>query len=322
MRRRPAERFRGAVTGAFFTGVAVGSGLVFGLLSPSAQGTSAEPDRLAAALVGRRGFTAVAFRAGKAFIEDRIPAAAAAVTFYFLLALFPALSAFVSLYGLVGDVEGARRQVLGLGGMLPAGAIVVLGDQLERLAATNHGTLGMAFALSLAVSIWSANAGVKALIAGLNISYETKENRGFIRLNLTSLGFTVGAILLAILLVGAVVDTPALLARAGLPGLEGYSLARWPALLIVSTLMIAVLYRFAPAQRVGRWRWISPGSAMAAAGWMAMSAAFSWSVANFGHYDRTYGSLGAIVGFLTWIWLSLMIVLAGAELNCELERRG
>ncbi len=314
MGRRGAGR---VVTGAFVTGVAVGSGLVFGLLAPQAQIATAAP-----VAHGGGSLWAVAFRAGRAFIEDRIPAAAAAVTFYFLLALFPALSAFVSLYGLVGDVEGARRQVVGLTGMLPAGAIVVLGEQLARLAAANHGTLGMAFAVSLAVSIWSANAGVKALIAGLNIAYEVKENRGFIRLNLVSLAFTVGAILLSIVLVGAVVDTPWLLAKLGAPGWEDFSLARWPALLIVSVLTIAVLYRFAPAQRAGRWRWITPGSVMAALGWMAMSAAFSCLVANFGHYDRTYGSLGAIVGFLTWIWLSLMIVLAGAELNCEIERRG
>ena len=288
---------------------------------PVAPGPASPALASAAEPAPAKGFRPAALRAVRAFNEDRIAAAAAGVTFYVLLALFPALSAFVSLYGLVADVDGARRQILALGGVLPGGAIAVLGDQLARLAAANQGALSAAFFISLVFSIWSANASLKALIAGLNTAYETRENRGFVRLNLTSLGFTVGAIALAVVLIATVVDVPQLLARFGFHALAGASAVRWPALLAVSIGLLALLYRFAPARRAGRWRWITPGSALAATGWMVMSAGFSWYVGNFGHYDKTYGSLGAIVGFLTWIWLSLMIVLAGAELNCELERQ-
>lgn len=269
---------------------------------------------------GGTGLRSAILRWARAFSDDQIPAAAAGVTFYFLLALFPALSAFVSLYGLVGDAEGARRQILTLSGVLPGGAISVLGDQLSRLAAANHGALGLAFFVSLTVSIWSANAALRALVASLNTAYEVRENRKFVRLNLTSLTLTLGAIGLSVILIAAVVDAPGILARLGVQGMTGLSVARWPMLLALSMVLISVLYRYAPAHRSRRWRWITPGSALAAVGWITMSAAFSWYVANFGHYDKIYGSLGAIIGFLTWIWLSLMIVLAGAELNCELER--
>ncbi len=262
---------------------------------------------------------AVLVRTFKAFNGDQIPAAAASVTFYVLLALFPALSAFVSLYGLIADVAVARRQISALGGLLPGGAVTVLTDQLTRLASVDHGNLGAAFFVSLVVSVWSANAGLKALIAGLNTAYEIRENRGFILLNLVSLGFTAGAIVLSVVSVAAVVDAPRLLAQFGLAKFASVSGVRWPALLLVSALLISILYRYAPAHRAVRWRWISPGSALASVGWIMMSVAFSWYVGNFGHYDKVYGSLGAIVGFLTWIWLCLMIVLAGAELNCELS---
>ena len=264
---------------------------------------------------------AAVFRSLKAFNEDRIPAASAAATYYVLLALFPALSAFVSLYGLVADIEGARRRVETLRGVLPADAIGVLGEQLTRLARADHGALGAAFFASLLISVLSANMGVKALIAGLNTAYGARESRGFVRLNLISLGFTTGAIGLAVLLIAPLVKSSLFLARFGLPAIAGGGAALWVALLVVSIVLISLLYRYAPAQRAGQRRWITAGSIVAAVGWMVMTAGFSWFAGAFDHFDRVYGSLGAIVGFMTWIWLSLMIVLAGAELNGDLERQ-
>jgi membrane protein len=243
------------------------------------------------------------------------------VTFFFLLALFPALSAFVSLYGLIADAADAQRQIAGLAGLMPGGAIKVLSDNLQRLANTNSGGLSLAFAVSLAVSVWSANSGVKALIAGLNVAYEAKERRGFIRLNLVSLAFTVGAIALAVVMLGVVVVAPAILGALQLDPDGGFALLRWPLLFVLVAGLLAVLYRFAPSRAQPQWRWITPGGGFAALAWIAMSALFSWYVENVGHYDRTYGSLGAIVGFLTWVWLSLMVVMIGAELNAALEAR-
>jgi membrane protein len=265
-----------------------------------------------------RRWSAIVPSAWKEFNSDQIPTVAAGVTFYALLALFPGMGAFVSLYGLVANVGDAERQVAALHGLLPGGAISVIGDQLARVIRTDHASLGLTFAASLAFSLWSANAGMKALIAGLDVAYEVKERRGFFTLNAISLTFTLGAILFAMAAVSAVVAAPAVLRRLGIDGAA--AVLRWPAMLIVVTALISLLFRFGPCRPLALWRWVTPGSAVAAFGWMLMSVMFSWYVGNFGHYDRTYGSLGAMIGFMTWIWLSLMVVLLGAELNCEMER--
>jgi membrane protein len=271
--------------------------------------------------IGPTGWRQIVVRAFKAFNTDQIPAVAAGVTFFALLALFPAIGAFVSLYGLFGNVGAAERQLSQLNGVLPAGAISVIGDQIARLVAISHGRLGLTFAVGLIVSIWSANAGVKALIAGLNVAYEKHEARGFIALNLLSLGFTFGAIVFAVCSATAMAAAPAVLTRLGLDGLESLTGLRWPILLVVTLALVSLLYRFAPRRGQVRWRWITPGGLAAALAWMAMSLAFSWYVGNFGHYNRTYGSLGAVVGFMTWIWLSVVVVLFGAELNSEIEKQ-
>lgn len=264
---------------------------------------------------------AIARRTWAEFTEDRIPSVAAGATFYALLALFPALGVFVSLYGLFGDVAEAQRQIAGLGGLLPAGGVTVLSEQITRLAAVPHDKLGYTFALSLVLSVWSANAGSKGLIAGLNIAYEVPEKRNFLVLNVVSLAFTAGSILFAVAGLATVVAVPELLSRVGLGHLAGGSIWRWPAMLVVMTGLLSVLYRFAPAHEHPRWRWITPGGVLASLLWAAMSAAFSFYVSRWGHYDKTYGSVGALAGFMTWIWLSLIVVLLGAELNCELDRQ-
>jgi membrane protein len=161
---------------------------------------------------------------------------------------------------------------------------------------------------------------VKALIDGLNIAYDARERRNFVTLTLVSLAFTVGVIGAAIVGMVGLAAAPEVLARIGLDGAAGFGLWRWPALLVAAAVFFAVLYRFAPCRPRARWRWITPGGVIAALAWIVVSAAFTWYVGNFGHYDRTYGSLGAIVGFLTWIWLSTMVLLFGAELNAAGER--
>jgi len=265
------------------------------------------------------GLWATARKTWAEFTEDRIPTVAAGSTFYVLLALFPALGVFVSLYGLFGDVGEAQKQIAALQGLLPAGGVTVLSEQMTRLAAVPHDKLGWTFLLSLVLSVWSANAGTKALIAGLNVAYEARERRNFLMLNLVSLGFTAGGIVFAVAALGTVVAVPELLARLGLGGLAGGSVWRWPIMLAVMVAVLSGLYRFAPSHKHPRWRWVTPGGVLAAVLWGAMSAAFSFYVGHWGTYDRTYGSLGALAGFMTWIWLSLIVVLLGAELNCELD---
>jgi membrane protein len=279
------------------------------------------PDEFASSplRISRRGWMDVLGHTIREFIDDLIPAVAAGATFYALLALFPALAAFVSLYGLVADVDEARHQISSLSNVLPGGAISILDQQLARLGASSHRSLGLAFAGGLLFSIASANAGMKAFIGGLNIAYEEHEKRNFIKLNLVSLAFTVGAIVFAVIAFAAIVAAPDLLRHLGLGRVAVTSLLKWPLLLVVVTGLFSLLYRFGPSREHARWRWITPGGLVAAVGWLTMSVLFSWYVANFGHYDRTYGSLGAVIGFMTWIWLSLIVILFGAELNSELE---
>jgi membrane protein len=160
------------------------------------------------------------------------------------------------------------------------------------------------------------------MVRGLNIAYETPETRGFVRLTLLCLALTLGGVLFLVVAMAAVIAAPAVLGALHLaPSAKGLAVLRWPLLFVVEVLGLAVVYRFGPNRAEPRWRWVTPGSLAAAALWLSGSAVFSWYIANFGHYDATYGSLGALFGFLTWIWLSAVIVLLGAELNCEVERR-
>jgi membrane protein len=305
---------------AFLAGLTVGLATVFAdgaWRRTRRQATTQTADSLTE--VSARSWRRILQRSIQEFAEDRIPAVAAGSAFYVLLALFPALAVFVSLYGLFGDLQGARRQIAAFHGVLPGGGVSVLSDQITRLALTSHASLGLTFFVSLLLSIWTSNAGMKGLIGGLNVAYECRERRNFLVLNLVSLGFTAAAILFSIVAMAAIVAAPEVLSWLGFPTLAAASLLRWPALFVVAVGALSLLYRFAPSRPRARWRWITPGGVLAAVGWMAMSVVFSFYVGRFGTYDRTYGSLGAIVGFMTWIWLSLTIVLFGAEFNSELE---
>ena len=264
-------------------------------------------------------WTSIVLRIAKAFGRDDIPAVAAGVTFYSLLALFPGLGAFVSLYGMVANVQDARNQIAGLNGLLPGGVVSVLDDQLTRLAGIDHGQLGLAFVLGLLVAFWTSHTGVKALMAGLNVAYEEKERRGFVRLNGLSLAFTLGSIGMAMLMVATVVVLPIILGTMGLGAFTGVLWLQWPILILTTMGALSVLYRYGPSRPHGRWRLATPGAVLATSVWMAMSALFSFYVARFGHYDRTYGSLGAIIGFMIWIWLSTIVILLGAKINFEIE---
>jgi membrane protein len=266
------------------------------------------------------GWKDIALRTWSEFNDDRIVQVAGGVAFFALLSVFPALAAFVSLYGLFGDVGSAEKQLSLLSGILPHDTIKFAAAQMARFAAKGSGQLSFAFVVSLLISIWSANGAVKALFDGLNVAYEQHEKRGVVALNLVSLLFTVGGLVFVIAALSAVVATPIALAFFGYRyGLGWLDLLRWPAMLGAAVVALSVLYRYGPSRRRARWRWITWGGAVAALLWLLASMAFSFYVGAFGHYDRTYGSLGAVVAFMTWIWFSSIIVLAGAELNAEIE---
>ncbi|KQP93280.1 hypothetical protein ASF60_15225 [Methylobacterium sp. Leaf113] len=254
--------------------------------------------------------------------ENNIVSVAAGVTFYVLLAIFPAIAALVSCYGLVADVVTINEHLQTLQGVVPSGALDIIGEQVKRIAAKGDTTLGLTFFTGIVLSLWSANGGMKAVFSALNIVYEERETRSFIWLNLRSLAFTGGALLFIILALVGIVVVPAAINIIGLSSEAWYiALLRWPVLLAAVLGGLALLYRYGPSRDAPRWRWVTWGSAVAAVAWLITSLGFSWYVANFGKYNETYGSLGAVIGFMTWIWISTTIVLVGAEINAEMEHQ-
>jgi membrane protein len=269
------------------------------------------------------GWKDILWRVYAEFSADRVTLIAAGATFYLLLALFPALAAFVSIYGFVADPVTVADHVAFLAGFLPSGGVDLIRTQLESLATQNDTALSFGFISGLALALWSANNGIKTLFEAMNIAYDETEKRGFFRLNLYSLGFTLGAIVIAILLIVCVGVVPAVLAFMGLGGVTEalIALLRWPILWVACTLAISILYRYGPSRERAEWRWVTWGAAIAAAVWLLASILFSWYLANFADYNATYGSLGAVIGFMMWTWISVVILITGAELNSEIEHQ-
>ena len=268
----------------------------------------------------RRRLKNVLIATWREFNEDQITMVAAGVTFYTLLAIFPALAAFVSLYGLFSDVRDVPQHLRIAEFVLPADAIGFIGREMLRLAEAQKGGLSLAFALGLATSLWSANGAVKALMSGLNAAYEAKETRSFLRQTAISFVFTGGLIAFGLVATTAISAGPVVNARLGPDAAQLFNLMVYPALVAALVIALALLYRYGPNRGREDIHWFSWGALAATGLWLIVSAVFSLYVGNFAHYDRMYGSFGAVVGFIMWLYLSNMIVLLGAELNAELER--
>jgi membrane protein len=253
--------------------------------------------------------------------ENRLLAVAAGVVFYGLLAVFPAVTAFVSLYGLMADPSTIHERLALATGVFPEGALNILNEQLTRLTSHRTSALSAGFIGGLLVALWSANAGAKAVMDALNVAYDETEKRGFVLLNLVALAFTLGSIFAVMLALGAVVITPLVLSQLGLSGAAEtlIDLARWPILLGLVVLGLTMLYRYGPSLSHSQWTWLFPGNVLAAVSWLIVSAMFSWYIGHFGNYDATYGSLGAAIGMMTWMWISMIVILLGAELNAEIQ---
>lgn len=296
--------------------------------APRSPSTPTEPDdrgrhATAPSQIPPRGWKDIGRRVFSNIGTHRILALAAGMTYYSLLAIFPALAALVAIYGLFSDPSSIARNLDQLGSFVPGGALDIARDQLTRVASKGSQTLGLTFLIGLAVSLWSANAAMKALFDTLNIVHGEDEKRGFVRLNAISLGFTIGVVLFIVAVLAAVVAVPIVLNLLGLSTLGDLllRLGRWPLVYAVLTVALAVIYRYGPSRQAPRWRWITWGSAIASLVWLAGSALFSWYASNFGTYNETYGSLGAVIGFMTWLWLSAIVILLGAELDAEMEHQ-
>lgn len=273
----------------------------------------------------RKGFAFwkdVLYRTWQQVGDDRLLALAAGVVFYGLLAIFPAITALVSSYALFADAATIRGHLDLVTPLMPAGAFSIVTEQVTRIVSRTTGNLSLTFFTGLGLAIWSANAGVKAIIDALNIVYGVKERRSFIWLNLVSLAFTVAAVVALLLAFGAIVIVPVMLSYLPLYGYDATLLPmlRWPLLFVAVLLGLAVLYRFGPNRDQARWQFLSAGAVFAASAWLSGSALLSWYLGNFANYDATYGSLGAGIGLMMWLWMTAIVVLVGAELNSEIEK--
>lgn len=270
-----------------------------------------------------RGWWDILWRVWKEINEDRILLIAAGATFYLLLALFPALAAFVSLYGFVADPRTIADHIAFLGGVLPTGGYELIRGQLQSLAAQDVRSLSIGFVTGLAVAFWSAMNAIKSLFEGLNVAYGEREKRSFLMVTLVAFGFTVGAMLVGIAMIVSVGVIPALFALLAIDGWTEtiVNLLRWPVLLVLVGAAITILFRYGPSRERAKWRWVSYGAAMATVVWLLASWSFSHYLRNFADYNATYGSLGAVIGFLMWTWISVVILLVGAELNAEMEHQ-
>ncbi len=255
--------------------------------------------------------------------RDNVSMVAAGVAFYALLAIFPALAALVSLYGLFSDPLEVSRQIGALAYILPPEALKLITDGLQAFVTKSNSQFNIALVTGLVLAIWSARAGMAAIMTGLNIAYEETERRSLIVQNLVALGMTLAALVLAISIIFAIGIIPAALALLHVPPQIAtvVALVRWPILAAVILIGFAVLYRYAPCRRDARWQWITWGSATATTLWILGSALFSYYVSHFGSYDATYGSLGAVVVLLLWLWVAALFFLMGAELDAELHAR-
>ena len=294
----------------------------------SAESVARIPDAARLGRMARRpldipwaGWRRVIVRTAREVITDRISLSAAGCAFYATLALFPAISMLVSIYGLAFDPATVQPQLAVLQDLLPPSAFHLIADRVQMLVSKPAGTLTFSLVLSILIALWSASTGVKSILGALNLAYEEREQRSFLSYQLTALGMTLGGILAAVIGLATLVLLPAL---EGFFGVSAYAalIARvsgLAALVVFVLLALSLLYRFGPSRRSPSWHWVTPGSAVATLLWLAASALFSFYVQHLASYDATYGPLGAVVGVMMWFYVSALAVLVGAELNAELE---
>jgi membrane protein len=272
------------------------------------------------------GIFATLKRTAAEFMEDNLTDWAAALTYYGLLALFPALIAMVSLIGLVGDPKSTTSTLTEIVTEIgPASAAETFSEPIESIA-SNQSAAGFAFIAGLAVALWSASGYVGAFMRASNVIYETPEGRPFWKLRPLQLAVTlVMVVLMAVLALALVMTGPVVEAVAGPIGvgdtaISVWNIAKWPAMLAIFLFMVALLYYASPNVKLRGFKWVTPGSLVAIVVWALASAAFAFYVANFGSYDKTYGTLGGLVALLVWFWISNLAILFGHQLNAERER--
>jgi membrane protein len=270
-----------------------------------------------------RGWFAILKRVKAEVKEDNVPLLAAGVAFYAMLAIFPAIIAVATVYGMVADPDQVESQVSEFAKGLPSGADELLTEQLKNVTSAGRQSLSIGLAVSLLAVLWSVSSGVQGLVKSLNLVYDERETRGFVKLRGLSLLLTLGAIVVAMVALALIAVFPGVVDDLGLgrAGELAASIGRWVVLALLVLTALAVVYRYAPDRANPRWRWVSWGAVVGLVLWLLGSVGFSWYVDNFGKYNQTYGALAAVIVLLLWLFLSAFAVLVGAELDAETERQ-
>jgi membrane protein len=290
------------------------------------QFDAAEPGRGRAATapwhIPLRGWKDIVWRTYHEVVRARLPALAASVTFFMVVATFPAVAAFVSLYGIFTSGVDVERHFTHVADFLPNDAVHVIGAEMMRITQARNSTLGATFVVSTLISVWSANAGMKSLFDGVNIAYDETEKRPWIQRTVFTYFATLAGLLLLTALTAFAISAPMFAHGLGVHHARRWlAPVRWLLVYLAAACVFSLVYRFGPSRTLARWRWVAPGGALAAALWMGGSVVYTWGLDRFTHFGVTYGSLGAILGLMLWLWFSAMTVLLGAELNAEIEHQ-
>jgi membrane protein len=270
-----------------------------------------------------RGWADILRRAWKDTAERNLSLVAGGVTYYLLLALFPALAALVSVYGLVANPAGVTKSVQSLSGMLPPSTVQLIGDRLAQLVSASSKSLSLGAVIGVAIALWSGVRGMTGMMTALNIAYDQRERRGFVRFNATALVLTVVVVVGGLIALALIAGLPAVLNGLGAhgPGRWIGLAVEWPILIVGVMGIVALIYRYGPDRSRPKWKWASLGVIVATILWIPGSALFTIYIYYFGSYNKTYGALGLPLVLLTWMWLSVFVVLFGAEVNGEAERQ-
>jgi len=268
-----------------------------------------------------RGWHEIIMRSKQDSKDDNVPIVAAGIAYYALLSIFPALTALVSVYGLISNPEEVHSQLQHLQQLMPEEAFEIINQQLVGLVRRSGGALGFNFLISLLFTFWSASRGIKAIIHAFNIAYNEPEKRGIISFSLTGMILTIGLLLFLALSMLLIVALPAVVQALRLDEQMApwVMMLRWPILLLTVVFGLAIMYRFAPCRAYAKLKWVLPGASIATLFWLIASYLFSFYVQNFGSYNQVYGSLSAVIILLLWFFLTAYVVLLGAELNSEIE---
>ncbi len=267
------------------------------------------------------GWKAVIRRTVREAMSDRISLVAAGCAFWSTLALFPAITMLIFVYGLAFDPATVEPQLQVLSRLVPPALFTLVSNRVQQLVAQGHQALGLGLLISTGIALWSSTTATKSMISALNIAYEEREGRNILRFQLTAFGLTLCAVLEAVFAISVLVFLPVAISFVGLSGHAAVTLrvGGMAVLLVFVMLALSLLYRFGPSRRQARWTWVTPGSTLATVLWLLASAIFTLYVNDIANYDATYGPLSTVVAVMMWFWVTFYAVLLGAELNSELE---